>query len=273
MPELPEVETIKRQLSRKIGNKTIKKVDVRFAKFVKAPIEKFKKAVEGAKIKSIERRAKLLIINLSSGYSLVIHLKMTGQLIYKGKSDKKHTHLIYYFTDNSHLIHNDYRRFGFVKLIPTKELEEYFTKEKYGPEPLEKKFTLKLFKDLLDKKGRAKIKPLLMDQTFIAGIGNLYADEILFYAKVQPTRKISTLKPEEIKRIYQGIKKILLAAISKQGSSADTYVDTAGKKGKYFPSSIKVYRRDGQSCYKCGTKIKHIKLGGRSAHFCPKCQQ
>jgi formamidopyrimidine-DNA glycosylase len=285
MPELPEVETIRRQLIRKIKGKKIKVVEVRLPRLVRADLKKFKQSITGAEIKDVRRRAKLLIIELSSGYCLVIHLKLTGQLIYKAQGqssedcplgtvlESKHTHIIYIFTDGSQLLHNDLRQFGYVKLVPTNQLTELLEKEeKFGPEPLDKKFTLDLFKQLLTKNPRAKIKPLLMNQTFIAGIGNIYSDEILFYAGVQPTRKVQTLKPEEIKKIYQGIKKILPAAISRRGTSADKYIDTAGQEGEYLPL-LKVYQREGQPCVRCGTKIKRLKLGGRSAHFCPRCQK
>ncbi len=271
MPELPEVETIKRQLSRKILGKRIKSVDVNLEKIIKLPVKEFKKIVTGAKIKRIVRRAKLLIFNLDNNYSLIIHLKMSGQLIIDGEKTK-HSHLVYYFDDNTFLIHNDFRQFGFIKVVPQKELNNYLAKEKYGPEPLTKEFTLNLFENLLDKRKRSKIKPLLMDQKFIVGIGNLYADEILFFAKVLPTRIAKTLKKSEIKKIYQGIKKILPAAISKRGSSADAYLDAKGKKGGYMPL-IKVYQRENKPCYICKTKIKRIKINSRSAHFCPRCQR
>jgi len=271
MPELPEVETIKRQLNRKIKGKKIKTVEVRLPRFVRYPLKKFKQLVAQAKITSISRRAKLLIIELANEYYLVIHLKLTGQLIFNGQPTK-HTHLIYYFTDGSQLIHNDLRQFGFVKVIPKKELADFLAKEKFGPEPLDKNFTLNLFKEILNKRKGAKIKPLLMDQSFLAGIGNLYSDEVLFYAKVQPTRKAGNLKPKEIEKIYQGIKKILPASIKQRGTSADTYIDIEGKPGKYLPL-LKVYRREGQPCFICQTEIKRLKMGGRSAHFCPKCQR
>ncbi len=271
MPELPEVETIKRQLSRKIKGKKIKTVEVFLPRFVKYPQQKFKKLVAGAKIKKINRRAKLLIIELSNDYCLVIHLKLTGQLIFNG-SLNKHTHLIYHFTDGSCLLHNDLRRFGFVKVIAKKDLADFLKKEKFGPEPLSKEFTLELFKKLLSQRKNSKIKPLLMDQKFMAGIGNLYADEILFYAGVLPFRKVGALKAREIKKIYQEIKRVLELAIRKQGSSVEYYLDTSGKKGNFVPL-IQVYQRTGQPCYRCKTKIKRLKINGRSAHFCPKCQK
>ncbi len=271
MPELPEVETIKRQLNNKLKGKRIKKIEVRLVKFVKAPIKKFKQAVEGAEIKKISRRAKLLIIELGNGYRLAIHLKLTGQLIFN-QEPGKHTHLIYYFNDGTKLIHNDLRQFGFVKLIAKDELADYLAKEKFGPEPLTQEFSLKLFKDLLSKRKKSQIKPLLMDQKFIAGIGNLYADEILFYAGVRPFRRAGSLIDSEVRKIYQQIKKVLVLAIKKKGSSAENYLDANGQEGNFAPL-IRVYQRTGQPCKKCGTKIKRIKIGQRSAHYCPKCQK
>lgn len=284
MPELPEVETIKRQLNNVIVGKKIKSVEILEPRLVKSGPKSFKKAVTGAIIKAVRRRAKLLIVDLSGGYSLLIHLKMTGQLIYDRGTTRnstqnyaesiksKHTHVIYTFGDGSRLLHNDLRKFGFVKLVETKEVLKYLEKEGYGPEPLENNFTLKIFKALLAKQSRKKIKPTLMEQTFIAGIGNIYADEICFYAGVRPTRIISILKEKEIKKLFDGIKKILAEAIKYRGSSVDQYVDAKGKIGAFVPR-LKVYGREGEKCSKCGAIIQRIKINGRSAHFCPKCQK
>lgn len=272
MPELPEVETIKLQLSRIIKAKTIKKVEVRLPKMVRgASLEEFEKKVAGAKVKDIKRRAKLLIIELSNGYSLVIHLKLTGQLIYN-QEPQKHSHLIYHFTDGSVLLHNDMRQFGYVKLVKTSQFSKLFQKEKFGPEPLEKSFTLEKFKELLSKKKRSRTKPLLMDQTFVAGVGNVYAQEACFFAKIKPTRTVGSLTDKEIKNLYDGLKKILRESIKHKGSSVDTYVDIKGKQGGYL-SFLKVYRREGKKCLRCGAKIKSIRLGGRGTCFCPKCQK
>lgn len=272
MPELPEVETIKRQLQRKIKGKTIKAVEIRLAKMVKVDKNFFKKNIIGAKIKNIWRRAKLLIFELTNSYRILIHLKMSGQLIYQGEAGK-HTHLIYYFSDGARLIHNDLRQFGYVKLVAKEQLKELLEKkENYGPEPLAKEFTLEVFEKLLKKYPKKKIKPLLMDQTFLAGIGNLYADEILFAAGVLPLRSVGKLKPQETKKIYQNIIHILKLAIKHRGTSADLYVDTEGKPGN-FVSLLKVYGREGKKCFRCGGRIKRIKINGRSAHFCPRCQK
>jgi formamidopyrimidine-DNA glycosylase len=277
MPELPEVETIKLQLERKIKGKKIKKVEVKLAKMVRGvSVAKFKKVVRGVKISNIRRRAKLLIINLATGWSLVIHLKITGQLIYQKRPEsgekKKYAHLIYQFTDRTRLLHNDMRQFGYVKLVKTSDLEKLFVKEKFGPEPLASHFTLKKFKEILAKKPRAKIKPLLMDQTFMAGIGNIYAQEACFYARVLPTRKAGTLTAEETSRLYRGIRTILPTAIEDRGSSVDAYVDISGRQGNY-EHKLKVYGRKGKKCYRCKSIIKKIKLAGRGTCFCSKCQK
>ncbi|MDI6882937.1 MAG: DNA-formamidopyrimidine glycosylase [Patescibacteria group bacterium] len=243
MPELPEVETIRRQLAQKIIGKKL----------------------EGKRIVNIRRRAKVLIIDFDDRSSLVFHLKLTGQLIFNGEPSP-YTREVFYFEDGSCLVFNDLRKFGWWKRVKnTKKIEEEF-----GPEPLTISF--KTFKEFLSKKSKAKIKPLLMDQKVIAGIGNIYSDEILFAAKVNPLCQVKALTEKEIKKIFQNMKKILKAAIKYQGSSVEYYLDACGQKGKYLPHH-KVYQREGKPCRKCGTIIKKVKIGGRSAHFCPKCQK
>lgn len=243
MPELPEVETIRLQLSRKIVGKKL----------------------NGKKITGLRRRAKILIIDFSDGQSLLIHLKLTGQLIFNGKPSP-YTRKVFNFDDGSRLVFNDLRKFGWWKRVKeTKTLEKTF-----GPEALEINF--KTFKNLLKKKPKAKIKPLLMDQKFIAGIGNIYSDEILFASRINPLRQVKDLNDKEIRKILQNIKKILKKAIKYQGSSVKYYLDACGKKGKYLKYH-KVYQKEGEKCFHCHGIIKRIKLGGRSAHFCPACQK
>lgn len=277
MPELPEVETIKKQLEKTLINKKVASIEIYLPKLIQgASLSIFKQKIEGAIIENIQRRAKILIIDLSNKLSLFIHLKMTGQLIYhktyNTKQKTKYTHIIYHFTDKSVLLHNDVRQFGYVKLINTDKVNALLeNKEKLGPEPLDKNFTFEKFKHLLQIRKMTKIKTLLMDQKFIAGIGNIYSDEILFFAKVKPTHPVSALKQDEIKKIYQGIKKILLEAIKLRGSSVENYLDASGKSGEYA-QKLKVYGREGQLCLKCKAKIERLKIAGRSAHFCPKCQ-
>ena len=278
MPELPEVETIRVQLQKLIIGKKISEVKVDLPKMVKLPLAKFRKIVVGSTIKDVGRRAKILIFELSNGQSILTHLKLSGRLIFRKKGevlqpeDVKWNHLIYYFTDNSRLFHNDLRQFGYVKAVKTCELEDFFKKEKLGPEPLEEGFTLSKFPAILKRKPKAKIKQFLMDQQNIAGIGNIYSDEILFFAGIHPLRKIADLKPVEIRKIFNGIKKILAEATKLQGSSIDLYLNALGREGKYVPK-LKVYAREGEKCGKCGGIVKRLKIGGRSAHFCPICQK
>ncbi|MBI2042518.1 MAG: DNA-formamidopyrimidine glycosylase [Candidatus Nealsonbacteria bacterium] len=242
MPELPEVETIRRQLAGKIIGKKL----------------------EGKKITGVRRRAKVLMIDFSDGSSLIFHFKLTGQLIFNGEPSK-HTRHIFKFGDGSRLIFNDARKFGWWKeLKNTQDLEMSF-----GPEALE--ISGKEFQSRLQKRPNAKIKPLLMDQKFIAGIGNIYSDEILFAAKVHPLRRVKTLNDKEIKLIHQNIKKILTRAIQRRGTTEQSYRDAYGRAGEYA-KHLEVYRREGEKCYRCGGKIKRLKIRGRSAHYCPNCQ-
>jgi formamidopyrimidine-DNA glycosylase len=277
MPELPEVETIKRELLQKIKGKKIVSVKVLFPKTINCSADKFKKIIENSKIEDVQRRAKLLIIKLSNNYNLAVHLKLTGQFIYKLQTarcdlpEEKYARLIFTFQNNDKLFFNDLRKFAFVKLLNDKELEKLLAEKDFGPEPLDKTFTLKIFHNLLFQKKRAKIKPLLMNQNFLAGVGNIYAAESCFCAKILPTRLAGSLTKEEIKKLYQCLRKILKTAIVCKGSSVNQYVDVFGKKGKYV-SLLKVYGREGKICLRCKNKIKKITLNGRGTCFCPNCQ-
>lgn len=267
MPELPEVETIKRELEKAILGKKIIEVCVHNPKVVKEPpIEKFKKGLAGATIKNILRKAKVLILELSNGKSLVIHLKMTGQLVYPGKGEKS-ARVTFHFSDGETLDFNDQRLFAELRLL------EDWRKLKFiqglGPEPFA--ITLGQFKEMLAAK-KTKIKPLLMDQTFISGIGNLYAAEALFRAKIDPQRSAQGLSDKEKELLYKEIKKTLEEAIEHKGSSVDQYVQLSGKPGDYVKYH-KVYAREDKPCFVCKKPIKRIALGGRGTYFCPHCQK
>lgn len=291
MPELPEVETIRQELLKEIKNKKISAVQVKLPKQIfvhgkKGDVKKFNSILKGVKIKDIGRRAKILKFELDNDFSLFIHLKLTGQLIYRNSKGEvssrggrpwpppdvevpnKWTHIIFTFNDRSRLYFNDMRQFGYMKLVGYAIPDN----DEFGLEPLEKNFTHSKFKEALSKRPARKIKQLLMNQTAIAGIGNIYSDEILFYAGVLPTRISNKLKQEEIKRIYQSIKVILKKAVRARGTSVDTYRDASGRKGG-FEKYLKVYGRKGKKCKKCGTIIQRIIIGGRSSHFCNKCQK
>ncbi|MFH0856902.1 MAG: bifunctional DNA-formamidopyrimidine glycosylase/DNA-(apurinic or apyrimidinic site) lyase [bacterium] len=295
MPELPEVETIKQELNNTVIGKKIKAVDVFLPKIINVSPPEFKKKLSGTIVKNVERRAKNLIITISrnrretinlplqadrvhakdENLYLLVHLKMTGQLIYIQNNSinikNKYTHIIFNFTDGSKLLFNDLRQFGYIKLLNDNELSAYLDKQNFGYEPLENNFTSDKLKDLLRGK-KGKIKVMLMDQTFLSGIGNLYAAEICFYAKINPARQISTLTDTETENLYLGIKKILTDAIKHKGSSIENYVDIYGKKGGFVPF-LKVYNRKGKKCYRCGSIIQAIKLGGRGTYFCHNCQR
>ncbi len=286
MPELPEVETLRRELTSKIIGKTIKGIEVDTAKLINVPLKVLNQKIKNQKIKSVSRRAKVLIWGLTNGFNLLIHLKLTGQLVFRstkgkhsvgghpinnlGELPNKFTHIIFNFTDGSRLFFNDIRKFGWLKLLN----QEQLTKELagYGVEPLSQEFTLIKFKEILKKRPKAKIKQVLLDQKLISGIGNIYADESCFYAKIKPTRIIKTLKEKEIKDLYQGIKKILKFAVNKKGTSSDTYVQLDGSPGG-MEKYLKVYGRAGEKCLRCGGVVKKIKLNGRGTSFCEKCQK
>ncbi|XOU94647.1 MAG: DNA-formamidopyrimidine glycosylase [Candidatus Kerfeldbacteria bacterium] len=288
MPELPEVETVRSQLATVLKNKKINGLEIRKPKLIKSPIFSFKKNVVGAKVTGVKRRAKLIIINLSNSYSVFIHLKMTGQLVYRNKKilkvgghpikdgvkdlPNKYSHIIFSMTDGGELFFNDLRQFGYLKLVKTLDIDNIFVKSKIGPEPLDKEFSLDVFQKLLKKKPKSKIKPLLMDQTFVAGIGNIYAAEVCFSSKVDPRRLVNTLKEREIFDIYKHIVRILKLAVKKQGTSSKNYVDAYGNPGSYVPM-LKVYGRKDKNCFQCKTKILSMKLAGRGTNYCPKCQK
>lgn len=275
MPELPEVETIKQQLEKRVKGKKFIKIEILFKKPLgKVSVKNFEKIAKDVRIKNVKRRAKLLLINLSNGNTLAIHLKLTGRLLFVPQKTKptKHTHIVFHLSSGGKIFYEDIRKFGFIKVVPTEDLDTFIKQQSFGPEPLLKNFNLKVFKDLLSKKSKSKIKPLLMDPKFIAGIGNIYATEICFCAGVLPTRKIETLQDREIKKLHECIKKILRTAIKKKGSSVDTYRDFYGKKGKN-DMILYAYGRKGEKCEKCGEKLKEMKLGGRGTVYCPKCQK
>lgn len=273
MPELPEVETIRRGLTRKIVGLKITQTKVNLAKITNISSKEFAKLVKGRRVRKVSRFAKILVVDLSGGLSLAIHLKISGQLIYIRKSLLlvKHTHVILSFNNGYELRFIDPRQFGYVKLFKTSELPEKMELDKLGPEPLTKEFTLSIFKKRLNRRPKSHIKPLLMDQHFISGIGNLYADEILFAAKVHPLKRVRRLKPIEVKKIYQHIKPILNKAIKYKGTSVDSYRDAQGKRGLYL-QFVKAYDQEGEPCIRCKKPIKRIKIGTRSAYFCPRCQ-
>jgi formamidopyrimidine-DNA glycosylase len=266
MPELPEVETIRRELERAVLGKKISEVCVHHPKVIREPqIEQFKKGLCGAVIKNILRKAKLLILELSNAKALAIHLKMTGQLIYPGGA--KGSRVSFCFSDGTALDFNDQRLFAELRLVD--DWQKLAFVQNLGPEPAE--ITMEQFKEMLAQK-KTKIKPLLMDQAFLSGIGNLYAAEALFRAKIHPQRRADSLSEKEKELLFQEIKATLAEAIGHKGSSVDQYVQLTGQPGGYAKFH-KVYDREDKPCFSCRTAIKRIALGGRGTYFCPKCQK
>ncbi|MFA5051688.1 MAG: bifunctional DNA-formamidopyrimidine glycosylase/DNA-(apurinic or apyrimidinic site) lyase [Patescibacteria group bacterium] len=288
MPELPEVETISRQLDRVLRGRRILGLTVRLPKMVRGASAVFKRAIIGAKIVSISRRAKLVVFSLSNGWSFLIHLKMTGQLVFRqgrklrvgghpiknGLRDlpNRYSHVIFNLDKGVMLYFNDMRRFGFVQARKTAELDEYFSIQRYGPEPLQRGFTEQRFLGLLGGKRSHRIKPLLMDQTFIAGIGNIYAAEACFAARIKPDRRVRSITIRERRLLYRKLMAILKKAVRLKGTSADNYIDAYGQPGRYVPK-LMVYGRAGKSCYRCGGTIKSGLLAGRGTAWCSGCQK
>jgi len=265
MPELPEVETIKRELALSIIGKRIVEVCVHRAVVIREPaVEKFKKGLTGTVITGVLRRAKVLILELSNGKFLVIHLKMTGQLVYPG--DSKRSRVSFHLSDGKILDFNDQRLFAELRLLDDWRSLKFI--QSLGPEPFD--LTLQEFKNRLCAR-KTRIKPLLLDQTFISGIGNLYAAEILFRSAIDPQRPAADLTDKEKGVLFRRMKEVLRAAIRHGGSSVDDYVRLSGERGGYA-AYHQVYGREGQPCPICKTPIRRIVLGSRGTYFCPKCQ-
>jgi formamidopyrimidine-DNA glycosylase len=291
MPELPEVETIRRDLEL-LNGKTISFVKFLFLKTAHPSAAFLKKNITGAKIKNISRIGKLLIIALDNNYFLLVHLKMTGQLIYKdgrhkiygghsltsqsktkavgGDLPNKHTRAILEIKDGGVLFFNDLRKFGYLKLVDKHDLEKIITTG-YGPEPLTKEFTLEKFTSIFPKR-RINVKALLLNQKLIAGLGNIYVDESLFEARIRPNRIAASLKKHEIAKLFASINLIIKKAIRYRGTTFSDYADAKGNKGN-FSKLLKVYGRAKQPCLTCSNPITKIKLAGRGTHYCQYCQK
>ncbi len=270
MPELPEVETIVRELRRKLTGRKIRDVKIKLPTVIKPQSSQyFRKNLIGQTIKDVARRGKLIIIELPRRRFLLIHLKLTGQLIF-GEAPHKHTHVIFQI-GRATLNYNDLRKFGFLLLTDKAGLQDILIRRfKFGPEPLTKDFTPVYLAKSLAGRG-APIKALLLDQTILAGLGNIYVDESLFRAGIHPKRAAKTLKRAEVEKLFKAIRSVLKQAIARGGSSSQNYVRTSGRAGR-FQNLHNVYRRHGHPCPVCGGEIKRIVLAGRGTHFCPKCQ-
>ena len=285
MPELPEVETIRIDLNHKLAGQTIQKVCIKLARQVRGSSSYFNKFLLEKKIGKFNRRGKLIYISfLNFDKFLLIHLKMTGQLIYcqgdhliaGGHSDQKepnceiekHTRVIFQFKNKTSLKFNDQRTFGYLEIVSLPELDKIL--DKFGPEPLSREFNLKCFTKILNNRSTS-IKSLLLNQERIAGIGNIYADEVLFMSGILPWREAKSLNLAEVNKLHKAIKKVLRDAIKSRGTTFNNYRDVDGNRGK-FVRKLKVYGREGEPCLQCGRPIDKTKTAGRGTHYCSKCQ-
>jgi formamidopyrimidine-DNA glycosylase len=288
MPELPEVETIRAGLAKLLPGRVVKDVWYDWDKsFPNAPADVARFLV-GATVEKVRRRAKVLIIELSSGWALIIPLKMTGQLVFVGTGQRfgaghpskdmlaelpvKSTHVVLDFTDGSKLFFNDQRKFGWVRLLPAIEIPEIDFFKKVGPEPLDSDFTVDLFIDRLMRRKNSNIKAVLLDQTVVAGVGNIYADESLWGARIHPATLVSQVPKTKLVALYNSLIDVLNLSIAKGGSTDRNYVDAEGQKGSYL-SFANVFRKEGQPCPRCGTPIEKIRVAGRGTHICPRDQK
>lgn len=269
MPELPEVETIKNGLIPHIVGHRLIKAKLLWAAQVRQPLpQEFRRDIAGQRVEDIRRRGKYLIFDLSGGQKMILHLKMTGCLLIRPSDAKPgpYTRAILYL-DNSTCIHFvDQRKFGSIWLVE----DENEVIGSLGPEPLDHSFSAKKLKEILSQHD-IPVKPLLCDQTTIAGIGNMYADEVLFEARIHPKRKAKSLTPREAERLYRAICHVLIEGIAHCGASVNTYQQPDGEPG-FAHLFFQVAHRRGEQCYHCGTPIERITLRGRGTYFCPSCQ-
>jgi formamidopyrimidine-DNA glycosylase len=268
LPELPEVETIKNELFPRLIGRQITGVTIYDAKPVRKPsVEEFQQKLIGQKIDSLDRRGKYLIFQLSSSAALVIHLRMSGALLFNPEQPDQYTRVIFYLDNGSQLIFADRRRLGALWLVEN----EQTIVGKLGPEPLTPGFTAETLTKRLQKH-KAPIKAVLLDQAVIAGIGNMYADEALFAAKIHPLRKANSLSPQEIRNLHQAIRNVLQSAIDNKGASVNTYKRPDGQLG-IAHSNFCVAHRGGKPCPICGTPIQRLAIRNRGSYFCPNCQK
>ena len=288
MPELPEVETIRRGLAATIVGQTITDVETLHHKSFVTPPEQIDKHVIGATILGLDRRAKVLIIQLSGGFSLLIHLKMTGQLVlvetngyrYAGGHPSKSmanalpdksTKVIFSLGSGASLYFNDQRIFGWIKLVKNEDVDQDALIARLGPEPLTEAFELPKFSAVLARRKGSPIKAVILDQSTVSGIGNIYADESLHLAKIHPAVLAGDLTAPQVKTLYEAIKTIIALGVNHGGTSFTNYVNALGGTGDYLDHA-RVFRRQGQLCPVCGTVILKTRVAGRGTHYCPTCQ-
>lgn len=286
MPELPEVETVRRGLEKLIVGKKIVAEDHDTARSFPNSPEDVSQFMIGAHVKAVSRRAKVLMIELDSDYSLVVHLKMTGQMVFRGqqsfgaghpndslvgKLPDRSTRVTIKFQDGSHLFFNDQRKFGWMRLYPTLEVPNIDFMRKVGPEPLDDDFTANQFIERIRRRSGTTVKAALLDQTVVAGIGNIYADECLWGALLHPAERVRDISDTKLSTLLDEIKYVLNLSIKKGGSTDRNYIDAEGKKGSYLEFA-RVFRREGLACPRCHETIIKTRVAGRGTHLCPREQ-
>ena len=273
LPELPEVETVKETLKRKVLNQRINSVDILWPGIIAYPtVEEFKENIKNQKINDITRRGKWLIFELDN-YILMSHLRMEGKYFLKSKNDelKKHEHVIFNLDKSKQLRYHDTRKFGKMHLIKKEDFNNYEVIQELGLEPWDEKLNIKYLKDKYKNK-RLPIKTVILDQSIITGIGNIYADEILFLSGINPLTKANKLKDKELENIIHNTKITLEKAISEGGTTIRSYTSDEGVSGK-FQNNLYVHQREKEKCLNCGSEIIKIKVGGRGTYYCPNCQK
>ena len=272
MPEIAEVETVRNTLKKRILHKKIKKVEVYYEPMIESDIDAFKKNLVGESFIDIKRRGKWLIFETEK-YYLLSHLRMEGKYFIKDKQEikDKHEHVIFTFIDDTTLRYADTRKFGRMNLILKTEIDNTECIKKQGLEPGDKKLTADYLLKKFEKK-QLPIKTVLLDQTIISGLGNIYANEVLFAAGINPLTKACNLTKEECERIVKSAEEIIREAINMGGTTIRSYTSSLGVTGK-FQQNLKVHKREKEKCLVCGTAIENIKVGGRSTYFCPNCQK
>lgn len=274
MPELPEVETVKRTLQSKLAGLIFKGAQVFLPKVIRTHEPSlFAEALCDKKIMKLGRKGKYLLMGLSDGLTLIFHLRMTGRLTYCRPEEPlpKYTHVVFDLNNGDQLRFADMRQFGRIWLLPTDSLDKLPGLKDLGVEPFDEVFTRDYFKKELRRR-RSRIKTLLLDQTFIAGLGNIYADEALHKAKINPERLATTLTPHEVAHLYRSILEVLQDGIENRGATIRDFIDGDGRPGQY-QELLKVYSREGKPCSNCGKAIVKVKIGGRSSYYCPSCQK
>lgn len=274
MPELPEVETIRGTLKGLVLQKEIEDVSIYWPNIIKHPddSEAFRMLVRGETIEKIARRGKFLLFYLTN-YVLVSHLRMEGKyrVVPKDEEIDKHTHVVFHFTDGTEMRYNDVRKFGTMHVFPIGEEFDVNPLKQLGPDPFEAAYTIDYLQAKLSPT-RRMIKAVLLDQTVIAGLGNIYVDEVLFLAKIHPETRANTLSEEAIERIWHYAKEVLQKAVEQGGTTIRSYVDGEGEMGM-FQQQLFAYGQEGEPCQHCQTEIEKIKVAGRGTHICPHCQK